>query len=50
VLGAAILIAALALVVEFALSLVQRILTPRGLRLAGVTDPAITLAPIVTES
>jgi osmoprotectant transport system permease protein len=35
VLGAAICVAALALAVEGALALVQRVLTPRGLRLAG---------------
>jgi osmoprotectant transport system permease protein len=46
VLGAAICIAALALVVEFVLAGVQRLVTPRGLKLAGTEDPAMTIAPI----
>ncbi len=50
VLGAAICIAALALLVEFALSLVQRALTPRGLKLAGADDAALAITPIVTEA
>jgi osmoprotectant transport system permease protein len=50
VLGAAILIAALALVVEFALAAVQRLLTPRGLKVAGVDDPTLTIAPILSEA
>jgi osmoprotectant transport system permease protein len=48
VLGAAICIAALALVVELALSLVQRALTPRGVKLQVAEDASLTLAPIVT--
>jgi osmoprotectant transport system permease protein len=50
VLGAAMLIAALALVVEFVLATTQRLLTPRGLKLAGADDPGLTIAPLVTES
>lgn len=47
VLGAAILIAALALVVELVLALVQRLLTPRGLKLSvGVEAP--TLVPALS--
>ncbi len=49
VLGAAILIAALALVVEFSLAGVQRMLTPRGVKLSTSEDSAATLAPVVTE-
>jgi osmoprotectant transport system permease protein len=49
VIGAAYLIAALALAVEFALATVQRVLTPRGLKLAGDKDVSISLAPLVTE-
>jgi osmoprotectant transport system permease protein len=49
VLGAAICIAALALVVEFALAGVQRLLTPRGLKLAGAEDRVATIAPAVVE-
>jgi osmoprotectant transport system permease protein len=49
VLGAAICIAALALLVEFLLSMLQRALTPRGLKLAGADDVALTIAPLVTE-
>ena len=49
VLGAAICIAALALLVEFLLSLLQRALTPRGIKLAGADDMALTIAPLVTE-
>ena len=49
VLGAAICIAALALVVELVLGLVQRLVTPRGLKVSK-TDAAVSaLAPIVTE-
>jgi osmoprotectant transport system permease protein len=40
VLGAAICIAALALIVEALLAVLQRALTPRGLRLAGVGEPS----------
>ncbi len=50
VLGAAICIAALALVVEFALAGVQRMLTPRGLKLAGQEPASSALVPIVGES
>jgi osmoprotectant transport system permease protein len=47
VLGAAILIAALALVVEFVLSLVQRAVTPRGVKLAAAEDAgALAFAPM----
>ncbi len=49
VLGAAICIAALALLVEFLLSLLQRALTPAGIKLAGADDKALTIAPLVTE-
>ena len=41
VLGAAICIAALALVIEFVLAGVQRLLTPRGLVVAGDDEPAL---------
>jgi osmoprotectant transport system permease protein len=44
VLGAAICVAALALAVEVTLALLQRALTPRGLRLAGM-DRTITAPP-----
>src|SRR5581483_1151436 len=49
VLGAAICIAALALAVEFSLAWVQRMLTPRGLKLSS--DEAMTeaLVPVVGE-
>ena len=50
VLGAAICIAALALVVEVVLSFVQRALTPRGLKLASKDEFATTIAPLVTEA
>jgi osmoprotectant transport system permease protein len=50
VLGADICIAVLALVVEFALAGVQRMLTPRGLKLAGQEDAGSALVPIVSES
>lgn len=49
VLGAAICIAVLALLVEFALAGVQRALTPRGVRLAGAEEPVFAIAPVVTE-
>ncbi|MGO9902155.1 MAG: ABC transporter permease [Solirubrobacteraceae bacterium] len=49
VLGAAICIAALALVVEAALALVQRALTPRGVKLAEAQEPGQSFAPLVTE-
>jgi osmoprotectant transport system permease protein len=50
VLGAAICIAALALAVEFALAAVQRVLTPRGLRVRQAPDPAVSFAPLVSEA
>src|SRR5438876_1236562 len=46
VLGAAICIAALALLVELALALVQRAITPRGLKRAARDEPAVALAPL----
>src|SRR5947209_10978970 len=49
VLGAAICIAILALVVEFSLALVQRALTPRGLKLSSKDDFGASIAPVVTE-
>ncbi len=49
VLGAAICIAALALAVEFALALVQRALTPTGLKLTESDDLGLALTPVVTE-
>jgi len=49
VLGAAICIAALALVVEFALALIQRALTPRGVKLEQGDDFALAVVPVVTE-
>lgn len=49
VLGAAICIAALALVVEALLAYVQRLLTPRGLKVAGSEDLAAAITPIVVE-
>jgi osmoprotectant transport system permease protein len=48
VLGAAICIAALALIVEFALAGVQRLLTPRGLKLER-EESAAALVPAVSE-
>lgn len=50
VLGAAICIAALALIVELVLALVQRALTPRGLKLAEPEDSAAAFAPLVSET
>jgi osmoprotectant transport system permease protein len=50
VLGAAIVIAALALAVEFALAGVQRLLTPKGLKLAAGDDASMALVPLVTEA
>ncbi len=50
VLGAAILIALLALLVEFSLAAVQRALTPRGLKLDTGDDPALALVPVVSEA
>ncbi|MGI8411260.1 MAG: ABC transporter permease [Solirubrobacteraceae bacterium] len=49
VLGAAICIAALALIVEFSLAGMQRLLTPRGLRLTAAAEPVLALAPAVGE-
>lgn len=49
VIGAAYLIAALAIIIELALAGAQRALTPRGLKLAG-RDSSVTIAPLVTES
>jgi osmoprotectant transport system permease protein len=49
VLGAAIVIAALALVVEGLLAVVQRALTPRGLKLAQRQEAPSAFAPLVTE-
>ncbi len=46
VLGAAICIAALALLVELVLALVQQALTPRGLKLAKAEDQSMALAPL----
>ncbi len=46
VLGAAICIAGLALLVELALALVQRALTPAGLKLAQREDAAVAFAPV----
>jgi osmoprotectant transport system permease protein len=48
VLGAAICVAALALAVEGALALVQRAVTPRGLRLADRVDAKATLGDAAT--
>jgi osmoprotectant transport system permease protein len=50
VLGAAIVIAALALVVDFALALLQRSLTPRGLRISARDEPALALIPATGEA
>ncbi len=50
VLGAAICIAALALVVEATLAGVQRLLTPRGLKLREGHDDVPVLGPLVTEA
>jgi|SRR5579884_972296 len=49
VLGAAICIAALALVIEVLLAVLQRALTPRGLKLSDAARPEDAIAPIVTE-
>jgi hypothetical protein len=46
VLGAAICIAALAPLVDLVLSVVQRMLTPRGPRLGGGEEQAPSLAPV----
>jgi osmoprotectant transport system permease protein len=50
VLGAAILIAALALAVEAVLAAVQRAVTPRGLKLSQGEDVTAAIAPLVTET
>ncbi len=50
VLGAAICIAALALVVELALAAAQRALTPRGYRLQRHAEATVALVPAVTEA
>jgi osmoprotectant transport system permease protein len=47
VIGAAICIAALALVIEVVLASVQRVLTPRGLILAGERESSLELEPAV---
>jgi osmoprotectant transport system permease protein len=49
VLGAAICIAALALLLEALLAGVQRALTPRGLKVAQAARPEESLAPLVSE-
>src|SRR5436309_2722835 len=49
VLGAAICIAALALVVELVLAMVQRLLTPKGLKVGKAEGTVSSLAPVVTE-
>lgn len=50
VLGAAIVIAALALAMEAVLAGVQRAVTPRGLKLRGREEVAGAIAPLVTET
>jgi osmoprotectant transport system permease protein len=50
VLGAAICIAGLALLVELVLSSVQRVLTPRGLKLSERKDVSTSIVPLVTET
>jgi osmoprotectant transport system permease protein len=50
VLGAAICIAVLALLVDFALGIVQRTLTPRGVRLEQREDASIAIVPVVSEA
>jgi osmoprotectant transport system permease protein len=49
VLGAAICIAALALLVEVLLAGVQRAMTPHGLKVASPGEPVETLAPLVGD-
>ena len=49
VLGAAICIAGLALAVEALLAGLQRLMTPRGLKVARASSAEETLAPLVTE-
>jgi osmoprotectant transport system permease protein len=50
VLGAAYLIAGLALVIELLLASVQSLLTPRGIKLARGEDASATFAPLVTDA
>ncbi len=50
VLGAAICIAALALLIEAVLAVVQRAVTPAGLKLAQRDDRALALAPVVPDT
>jgi osmoprotectant transport system permease protein len=50
VLGAAIVIALLALTVEAVLASVQRAVTPRGLKLSQKEDVTVAIAPLVTET
>lgn len=50
VIGAAYLIAALALVIELLLASVQSLLTPRGIKLARGEDASATFAPLVTDA
>jgi osmoprotectant transport system permease protein len=49
VIGAAYLIASLALIIEVLLASVQRILTPRGIKLARGEEVSAGIAPLVTE-
>lgn len=50
VLGAAICIAALALAVDFGLALVQRLVTPQGVKLKQDEERAVAIAPLLTET
>jgi osmoprotectant transport system permease protein len=50
VLGAAYLIAGLALVIELLLASVQSLLTPRGIKLARGEDASATFTPLVTDA
>jgi len=50
VIGAAYLIAALALVIEVLLASVQSLLTPRGIKLARGEDASATFTPLVTDA
>jgi osmoprotectant transport system permease protein len=50
VLGAAICIAVLALLVDFALAIVQRALTPQGLKLTEQEGATAALVPVVSEA
>jgi osmoprotectant transport system permease protein len=49
VLGGAICIAALALIVELVLAMVQRLMTPKGLKVSKAEDTVSSLAPVVAE-